>query len=193
LFPLTQLAIPLSKLHALYNSCLEAHVTNPNSNDYKLTTIVLDIAGHSLFKHVGIKKDEIEKHSFLKLSFAYKGLDAINLSNILHHKSVKYKISPYFKDQSEPIISYAFTIHIATKIFNYKHVLHDLNIEDFKYKLLNYTHASSPFINNPAGQVLSDDLDIINHTSLRDVFAKGPKYREPKSINRKHNFKIGKT
>jgi hypothetical protein len=31
---------------------------------------------------------------------------------------------------------------------------------------------------------------IINNTSLRDVFAKGPKYREPNSINFKHNFKI---
>ena len=25
---------------------------------------------------------------------------------------------------------------------------------------------------------------------VRDVFANGPKYREPKSINCKHNFKI---
>jgi hypothetical protein len=47
---------------------LENHATNPNSNEYKLTAIVLDIAGHRLFKPVGIKKDEIDKRSFLKLS-----------------------------------------------------------------------------------------------------------------------------
>jgi hypothetical protein len=35
----------------------------------------LDIAGHRLFKPVGIKKDEIDKLSFLKLSFANKGLE----------------------------------------------------------------------------------------------------------------------
>jgi hypothetical protein len=35
-------------------------------------------------------------------------------------------------DQSVPIISYAYTIPIASKMFNYKHVLHDLNIDDFK-------------------------------------------------------------
>jgi hypothetical protein len=46
------------------------NVTNPNSNEYKLTAIVLDIAGHRLFKPVGIKKDEIDKRSFLKLLFA---------------------------------------------------------------------------------------------------------------------------
>ena len=100
-------SLPLSKLRALYNSCLVNNVTNPNSNEYKLTAIVLDIAGHRLFKPVGIKKDEIDKRSFLKLSFANKGLDGINLGNILHHKSVKANIQPYSKDQSVPIISHA--------------------------------------------------------------------------------------
>jgi len=114
--------------------------------------------------------------NFLKLSFANKDLDGINLGNILNHKSVKSKIPSYFKDQSVPIISYAYTIPIATKIFNYKHALHDPNIPDC-------TCASSPFIYNPAGHVITGYLKIINNTSLRDVFAKGPKYREPKSIN----------
>ena len=56
LFPL-----PLSKLHSLYNSCQENHVTNPNSNEYKLTALVLDIISRRLFKPVVIKKDEIVK------------------------------------------------------------------------------------------------------------------------------------
>ena len=68
----------LSKLPALYNSCLENHVKNPNSNEYKLTAIVLDIAGHRLFKPVGIKKDEIDKRSFLKLSFEKEDLDTLS-------------------------------------------------------------------------------------------------------------------
>ena len=86
-------SLPLSKLHALYNSCLVLNnVTNPNSNEYKLLAIVLDIAGHRLFKPVGIKKDEIDKRSFLKLSFANKDLDGINLGNILHHSIQHYVI-----------------------------------------------------------------------------------------------------
>jgi len=82
-------SLPVLKPHALYNSCLENHVTNPNSNVYKLTAIALDIAGHILFKRVGIRKDDIDKHSFLKLSFANQGIDAIKFRSILHHKSVK--------------------------------------------------------------------------------------------------------
>jgi hypothetical protein len=71
---------------------LENHVSNQNSNEYKLLAIVLDIAGHRFFKPIGMNKKEIDKRSFLKLSFANKGLDGINLGNILHHKSVKSKI-----------------------------------------------------------------------------------------------------
>jgi hypothetical protein len=64
-----------------------------------------------------IEKLEINKLSFLKLSFAN---DDINLDNILHHKSVESKIPPYLKDQFVPIISYDYTRPIASKCFNYK-------------------------------------------------------------------------
>jgi hypothetical protein len=124
------------------------------------------------FQTIGIKRGEIDKRSFLKLSFANRGLDGINLDNILLHKSVKSKIPQYFKDQSVPIISYAYTLPIATKIFNYKHVLHDLNIDHFKSKPPDCTCASSPFIYNSAGHVITGDLNITNNTSLRDVFTK---------------------
>ena len=184
-------SLPLSKLHVLYNSCLVNNVTNPNSNEYKLTEIVLDIAGHRLFKPVGIKKDEIDKRSFLKLSLANKGLDGNTLGNILHHKTVKYKILPYLKDQSVPIVSYAYATAIAsTIILNYKHVLHDLNIDDFKSMPPDCTCASSLFIYNSTVHVITNDLTIINNTCLRDMFAKGHNYRKPKSIYWKHNFKI---
>ena len=66
-------------------------------------------------------------------------------------------------------------------------MLHDLNIDDFKSKPPDCTCASSPFIYHPTGHVITGDLEIINNASL---FAKGSKYREPKSINWKHNFKI---
>ena len=69
-------------------------------------------------------------------------------------------------------------------------MLRDLNIDDFKAKPPDCTCASSPFIYNPTGHDITGDLKIISNTSLREVFAKGSKYREPNSINWKHNFKI---
>jgi len=66
-----------------------------------------------------------------------------------------------------PIISYVYTRLIASKKFNYKHVLHDLNIDDFKSKSPDFTCASSPFIYNPTSHVITGDLKIINNTSER--------------------------
>jgi hypothetical protein len=43
---------------------------------------------------------------------------------------------------------------------------------------------------NMADIAITGDLKIINNTSLQDVFTTNPKYREPKSINWTHNFKI---
>ena len=65
----------------------------------------------------------------------------------------------------------------------------DLNINDFKSKRPDCTCASSPFIYNPTGHAITGDLNIISNTSLRNVFAKGSQYREPKSYW-KHNCKI---
>ena len=50
--------------------------------------------------------------------------------------------------------------------------------------------ASFPFLYNLADNVITGNLKIINNTSLRDVFANGPKNREPKSVKWKHYFKI---
>jgi hypothetical protein len=50
----------------------------------------------------------------------------------------------YFKDQSVTIISYAYTRPIASKSFNYRQVLRDLNIDDFKSKSPDCTCAISP-------------------------------------------------
>ena len=183
-------SLPRSKLHCLYNYCLNGVFTNCNSNHYKLSAIILDIAYHRLFSPVTTRHEVAESRSFLKLSFSNKGLDAIHLSNILHHKSVKSKIPPYFKDQSVPIISYTYTTPIASKVFNYKQVLHGLNIDDLKSKPPDCSCHNSPFVYNPAGHVITGDLNVVTDLSLRNVLAKGPKYREPKSINWKHNFKI---
>ena len=43
---------------------------------------------------------------------------------------------------------------------------------------------------NPAGHVISGDLNIVYNYKLRQLLSKGPKYREPQPINSKQNFKL---
>ena len=79
---------------------MEDTVTNPHSNQYKITAITSDIASHRPFKLDCIGKNKKEKISFLNISLANKSLDGVNLGNILHHKLVQWNIPPYFKDKS---------------------------------------------------------------------------------------------
>ena len=137
---------------------LETQVTNPNISMYRLSTIIMDIANHRLFKSISFNKDKPRKRSLLKFLFANKLL--VKTSNILQHKSVKSKIPPYFQDKSLPIISYLYTPPIVTKIFNFKHPMKNLSINDYKSIPLDCDCAKSTFIYNPAGNVITGDLNI---------------------------------
>ena len=146
-------SLPFSKLHALYNYVWKTTLLIRIQMNKSLQQSYFDIARHRLFKLVDIMKDDIDKRSIRKLSLTNKTIDAITLCNILHHKSVKSKIPPYFKDQSLPIISYNYTTHIATKICN--GMVHDLNIDDFKFKSPDCFCTNSTFIYIPTCNVIT--------------------------------------
>ena len=57
-----------------------------------------------------------QNSKFLLIPFANKGIDAINISNILNRKEVVKEIPPYFKNQYVPIVSYSYTNSIGRKI-----------------------------------------------------------------------------
>ena len=138
-------------------------------------------ANYKLFQPVTSTANNEEKRSFFKVEFANKGLDAINISNIFHHKSVQDKIPPYFNNKYTPVISYTYTKPIAFKIFNQKKVLENFIFKDIQSKPPECSCSSSPFQYSPAGHVVTANLNI-NY--------KGPKYHLPQSINWKYNFKL---
>ena len=68
--------------------------------------------------------------------------------------------------------------------------MQDLSIDDFKSKPPDCSCSSSPFNYSPIGHVITGDINIVNNAKLRNILAKGPKFREPQPINWKYNFKI---
>ena len=148
------------------------------------------MASFRLFKPVRSEPLHDNNRKFLHIPFDSKGIDAINISNILNRKEVVKEIPPYFKKQSNPIVSYSYTNSIGRKIFNYKEALQDISIEEYLKNPLTYYCSHSPFQYNPSGHVITGGLNIIQHESLRNVISHGPKFREPQHINSKHNFKI---
>jgi hypothetical protein len=82
---------------------------------------------------------------FLHIPLANKGIDAINISNILNRKEVVKEIPLYLKNQFVPIVSYSYTNSIGRKIFNYKEALQDINIEEYlKNPLLPLSFSIQP-------------------------------------------------
>ena len=68
--------------------------------------------------------------------------------------------------------------------------MQEITIEEYFKIPLACDCSHSPFQYNPSGHVITGDLNIIPHESLRKVISHGPKLREPQHINQKHNFKI---
>jgi hypothetical protein len=69
--------------------------------------MIMDVAHHRLFGPPRIiDQRELKKpRKFLNLKFDNKGIDAVNINNILNHKNVKSCILPSFKMKSTPCIS----------------------------------------------------------------------------------------
>ena len=175
-------SLSLPSLNTLLDECLQASYSDQSSAEYKVNSIILDIGNCRLFKHVNSSVPIDTSDKFLHLKFANKGIDAININNILHHKDVIKSIPAYFKHQCAPKISYSYTRPIASKIFNYKQSLQDWRFTNHDVHTPSCSCSSSQFLYSPAGHIITGDLNIIQNQQLRDLISKGPKYREPRVI-----------
>ena len=100
--------------------------------------------------------------------------------------SVSYKVETvptYFKEKEPPIISYTYTKTIANKIFNFSSTLSDLDYHQFHKNSSQCECDTSSHLYQPYGYVITGDLSIIPNFKLRDLIAKGPKYREPFKVD----------
>ena len=102
-------------MQRLYNRCLNTHNFDTSSLEYKLNSIILDIANCRMFKPVNSDIPSESPRKFLNMKFANKGIDAINIGNILNHRDVVKNIPPYFKCQTTPKISILILILLHPK------------------------------------------------------------------------------
>ena len=130
------------------------------------------------------------RHIFIKLDFINKGIDAVNLPSILRSKSVTETVPTYFEEKEPPIISYTYTKTIASKIFNFSSTLSDLDYHQFHNNPTQCECNTSSHLYQPYGHVITGDLSIIPNSKLRDLIAKGPKYREPCKVDWDKNLSL---
>ena len=99
-------SMSLPQLSSLQEIALESTNTEFSSAEYRVTSIILDISHYRLFKPVKSDVPAEKPKYFMKIKFLHKGIDAINLPQLLRSQSVMDKILAYFKDKEPPIISY---------------------------------------------------------------------------------------
>ena len=103
-----------------------------------------------------INKDYMNKRNYLKIFFHNKGIDMINLPTILHSKRVIATI-PNYLYATPPIVSYTYPRTIASRVFNFKQVIRELNFEVGTTQM-KCNCSVSPYRYTPAGHVVMGNL-----------------------------------
>ena len=149
----------------------------------------MDICSKRLFFPVrtGNNGSTKPQKRFIKIYFHNKGIDKVNLTNILHNKLVKSKVPIYFQEQDPPLVSYKYTNNISKNVFNYNQILHSFDIDDYGNASASCDCESSAFRYEPHGHVITGNLRIVKNRKLRRLLEKGPKYREQNTIDWKLN------
>ena len=136
------------------------------------------------------KTSDKSKHSEnpCVVQFSNKGFNKIGLSKIFKMEEVLALLPD--KMQNEKYIPYpTFKLDspIRDKVLNYKNAVQSLNIEiddDVSFTNLNNCECdNNPFQDPFHKHVVTGDLRIIENLKLRKLLAKGPNFREPKSVN----------
>ena len=176
-------SISFPQLRCLQELALESTNFDYSSAEYRVIAIILDIANFRLFRPVRSDVPAENPKHFMKIKFLNKAVDAINLPALLRSTSVTNKIPVYFRDKEPPIVSYEYTSTVASKLFNFSPALSNLNVSEYFSNPQTCQCKESKFCYEPHGHVITGDLRVIENAKLRELVAKGPKYREPNRVN----------
>ena len=176
-------SISFPQLRGLQELALESTNFDYSSSEYRVTANILDIANFRLFRPVRSDVPAEKPKHFMKITFFNKAVGAINLSALLRSTSVIDKIPVYFRDKQPPIVPYEYTSTVASKIFNFAPALSNLNVSEYLSNPQTCQCKESKFCYELHGHVITGDLRVIENARLRDLVAKGPKYREPNRVN----------
>ena len=103
----------------------------------------------------------------------------LNLPRILNSRYVMDALPPGLSNQEPAMVSYTYTKTIASRMFNQKRVVEELNV-DKGTEAMYCDCNGSKHCYEPAEHVVTG---IIRDASLRSLIEKGPSYREQNYVN----------
>ena len=80
-------------------------------------------------------------------------------------------------------MSYEYTSTVVNKLFNFAPALSNLNVSEYLSDPRTCQCKESKFCYEPHDHVITGYLRVIENAKLRELVAKGPKYRAPNRVN----------
>lgn len=163
----------------------------PSCSDDKLRwyEYALDILNTKRFK-VEPKKVKRAPKFIFPMTFRNKGLDSIKLGSFFRLEEVRSLLPDILNtDENIPSIVYSLEGTIRNKIFNYKQTVADIDTNDqitYGTGLASCDCQGSEFCDPHHGHILTGDLRVIANQKLRKLVARGPNFREAKTIHWGH-------
>ena len=154
----------------------------PNQQWYEMT---LDLIESRIYNPPAPKITKTKPKNLIKLHFVNKGMDRINISKIIKDKNVKKNLPTQFSKTEQISTVYTLTKTIRSKIYNHKEFIKTLDTKVILDNMNNLpcNYKTSPFTDPNHGHIVTGDISIVQNNKLRKLLCKGPKYREPVSIN----------
>ena len=122
------------------------------------------------------------KKVYIKCRFLNKGFDIISFGTIFKDRRLHQMIQgePKFR----PIVTFQLEPPVSRNIFNYSKELRILTLPILQ-NILNAPCAcdNSIYKYQPAGHIITGDLNIIQNATLKNIMTQGTKYRLPQDVN----------
>ena len=146
---------------------------------------IIDLIESKLYKEPTIKLKKSPPENICKVFFHNKGVELINLPSILHDDSLKQTLSSLPSTFEIPNVTYKLQEPISSKIFNFNSFVKNIDVQQFLEddSVLPCNCSNSPYIDPHHKHIITGNLSIVKNNKLRKLFTKGPKFREPVSIN----------
>ena len=143
----------------------------------------LDIISARICKPSPCRKSKPMPKHRCNITFSNKGIDFVNLPQILNDADI-VNLLPHPFNREAPMVVYNLVKPIRSKIFNYKQVIQNLDVDAFLADptILPCSCANSPFVDGHHGHIITGDLKIVQNNKLRKLLCKGPKFREKENI-----------
>ena len=112
-------------------------------------------------------------------------MDVKNISKIINDENVNKNLPTQFNKAEQILTVYALPKTIPSKIFNHEEFIRTLDTKGILDNMNNLpcNCTTSPFADPNNGYIVTGDIRIVQNNKLRKLLCKGPKYREPVSIN----------